>query len=84
MEVTVLHDTSKKVEKILCDEAEAGYLIYEISSKTLDIQHTVIYPAFRGQGLGRILVDNIIEYAKKEGLTIISSCSYANLVLGEK
>ena len=69
---------------VVRDGKSMGYLTYSISDGVLDIRHTVVDPVARGQGLGRILVDSAIDYAKKEELTIVPSCSYAERVMREQ
>ena len=82
MEIRVDHIKSESKFRIFFNENDAGYLTYMISNGTLDIQHTVVRPQFRGQGLGKVLVDHAIDYAKEGGLTIIPSCSYAERIIG--
>jgi len=65
------------------DDREAGYLTYEINDGMLDIQHTVVDPALRGQGIGRQLIDATLDFAHQEGLRVTASCSYAAYVLAE-
>ena len=83
METTIEHNEDEKTIRIFLNEESAGYLTYSVHDMALDIKHTVVDPKFRGKGLGRILVDNAIEYAEKEGLTIIPSCSYAERVMND-
>lgn len=64
-------------------DREVGYLSYTIDDGRLDIQHTVVDPALRGQGIGRRLVDAALDFAQREGLKVEASCSYAARVLNE-
>ena len=84
METTIEHYMDEKLIRIFFNGEIAGYLSYSIHNESLDIEHTVVDPKFRGKGLGRILVDNAIEYAKKEELAIIPSCSYAERIMSNK
>jgi len=80
----VEHRISECRFNIVQDGKDVGYLTYSIFDKVLDIKHTVVDPIVRGQGLGRILVDSAINYAEREGLTIIPSCSYAERIINNK
>ena len=59
-----------------------GYLTYTIDNGILDITHTFVDPSLRGQGIARELVRRCEAFAKREGLLIQASCSYAADVLG--
>lgn len=45
------------------------------------VNHTVVYPGNNGRGLGKILVDKLAEYARKEKKYIIPVCPFAKGVL---
>ena len=81
MNTAVEHNTLECRFDVVRGGKSIGYLIYSISDGVLDIRHTVVDSAARGQGLGRILVESAIDYAKKEELTIVPSCSYAERVM---
>lgn len=75
------HDTEGCIFKIYVDGEEAGYLTYNVGSGTFDIEHTVVDPLFRGQGLGKVLVDAAVEYAGGKKMEIRPICSYARALL---
>lgn len=81
MENKVEHDECGCRLSLISDGQTIGYLTYEILDGCLDIQHTVVDSAFRGQGLGKILLDRAKEYADINGLKIIPTCSYAKKML---
>ncbi|MCS4532699.1 GNAT family N-acetyltransferase [Neisseria montereyensis] len=60
---------------------EAGFIHYLSDNNTWDITHTVVDPAFRGQGLARILVDAVIEYTEQNHIRLIAHCDYAEVIL---
>lgn len=45
------------------------------------IDHTEVDSAHGGKGLGKILINEAVEYARKEHLKIIPLCPFANKVL---
>ena len=55
---------------------EAGKLTWTLRDGARDAQHTIVPSHMRGHGIAARLVDALIEDARREGFTIIPSCSY--------
>ena len=54
-------------------------LTYSIASPSLVIaDHTAVAPGLEGQGVGRRLLDRLLEDARTEGFKIIPLCPYVN------
>jgi predicted GNAT family acetyltransferase len=81
MKTSMEHKEEEKRFNLIVDGQAGGYLTYDIYDGYLDIQHTVVKPEMRGNGLGEILLDAAAEYAKSKGLRIIPTCSYAKKML---
>ncbi|ATH61808.1 GNAT family N-acetyltransferase [Staphylococcus pasteuri] len=47
----------------------------------IDIDHTGVSDELGGQGLGKKLVYQVVDYARKNNLKIIASCPFAKDVL---
>ncbi|WP_413487070.1 GNAT family N-acetyltransferase [Staphylococcus pasteuri] len=47
----------------------------------IDIDHTGVSDELGGQGLGKKLVYQVVDYARKNNLKIIASCPFAKYVL---
>lgn len=47
------------------------------------LYHTFVDDSLRGQGIAKILVDKVVEYARENNLKIIPTCSYASKVLNK-
>ncbi len=53
----------------------------ENGRELITVKHTFVYEGHNGKGLGKKLVNKIVEYAKEENKAIIPECSYAKKVL---
>ncbi|WP_083518607.1 GNAT family N-acetyltransferase [Serinicoccus chungangensis] len=59
------------------DGRSIGYLSYELTDgDVIDLQHTVVDPAARGQGLGGRLVEEALQYARAEHLRVRPTCPF--------
>lgn len=75
------------MEKIYLNDAiqyldENGKLIAEIDFPTtgdnaITITHTFVDSSLKGQGVGKELVLQVIDYARKNSLKIKATCSFA-------
>jgi predicted GNAT family acetyltransferase len=57
----------------------AAEMTFSIAGPSLIIiDHTEVHDHHRGNGLGRKLLDAVVEMARKENIRIIPLCPYAN------
>ena len=75
--IEVHHDQAGSRFCVAMDGYEAC-LMYRRSGKTLDLYHTYVPEVFRGRGIAEKLCKAAFEHAKKEGLSVIPSCSYVS------
>jgi uncharacterized protein len=73
MEVRVEHEPGRFFARIGDQRAE---ILYERRGDVLDIRSTWTPPTLRGQDLAARLTDAAFEYARREGLRIVPTCSY--------
>lgn len=59
------------------DGAEAEMTFTRVGDRQLIIDHTSVPEAFRGQGIGAMLVARSVEDARAAGKTIIPLCPFA-------
>lgn len=84
MSIEIRHDRCASRISALDGEREVGYVTYSISEGTMDIEHTVVLPEMRGQGIAARLVDRALDFARDEGLKAVASCSYAANVIAKR
>lgn len=56
--------------------AQVTYVVR--AGNEVDIDHTFVNPALRGQGIGNVMMEATARYFRKKGLKTTASCSYAN------
>lgn len=74
--LTIHHDrTSHQFETTV--DGYRAYLAYvDLGKQTLDIYRTFVPDALRGRGVAALLAQHALDYAEREGYTVIPSCSY--------
>lgn len=57
---------------------KAGLLEYIWNERqSFSITHTEVFPEFKGMGIGKVLLEKAVEYAREEIVKIIPICSFA-------
>lgn len=59
------------------DELLAYVSFPSTGENEVTIDHTVVSPSLRGQGIGSILLENAYEVIRNQNLKAIPTCSYA-------
>lgn len=79
-----LHDTERSVFVLADGNDLAASIYYHYQdAHTLVIDHTIVEEAYEGQGLGKKILANVVEYAREEKLKIIPLCPFANKVFSK-
>ncbi|MDK7135771.1 GNAT family N-acetyltransferase [Corynebacterium sp. UMB4614] len=74
-------DTQRQVRKeadrfvIEVGGEQAGFAAFEDTDGVRDFNHTVVDPAFRGQGLSKPLIAAALDATREEGLKVRPTCS---------
>ncbi|KPM31219.1 N-acetyltransferase GCN5 [Croceitalea dokdonensis DOKDO 023] len=79
MEITITERNNKGFAIARENGNKAGAMTYSIASKELIIiDHTEVEPEFKGKGVGKQLLYNIVEMAREKGIKIMPLCPFAN------
>lgn len=66
-------------------EAEAGRMYYTwAGDKMFIIDHTEVYPAWKGKGVGNQLVMAAVNFARDKGFKIMPLCPFAKSMFDRK
>ena len=67
------------------DDVQIGECEFLISGNRWTLTHTGVRPGFEGQGIARMLVEKVIEEARRRKAHIVPVCSYARkMMLGRE
>jgi predicted GNAT family acetyltransferase len=58
-------------------EEQTALLVYRVEGASLVLIHTEVPEALGGRGLGGVLVEAAVEWAVRDGLTIVPLCPFA-------
>jgi predicted GNAT family acetyltransferase len=62
--------------------ARIAHLSYIYSDEhVITIEHTVVNPGNEGKGIAKLLVNTVVDFARKNGYSIIPVCPYAKKVM---
>jgi len=81
MEVLRSEEGSKGRFAAMDNDIEAGHITYSKAGDTmLILDHTEVNDAYRGQGIGKVIVMHIVDIARRDGLKILPLCPFAKSV----
>ncbi|NAR98985.1 GNAT family N-acetyltransferase [Acinetobacter haemolyticus] len=81
MDIQQTDDGKHGVFKLLDGEVIAGEMAYTwAGEEMLIIDHTDVNEDFRGQGIGRQLLDALIEFVHQRQVKVIPLCPFAKSV----
>lgn len=74
----------KKMSVAVSDGETVAKCTYKDHGFFWEITHTYVNPDYRGKGIASRIVDIIIDEARKAGVKIKPTCSYAARYMGNK
>lgn len=57
-------------------EMKLGEMLVKISGKMLTVFHTEVIPEAEGKGIAKTLLEEMVDYSRKNGLKVIAFCPY--------
>ncbi|CAN5740414.1 MAG: N-acetyltransferase [Gemmatimonadetes bacterium] len=82
--MSLIHDRAASRFRLPLEDGGEAFIEYvEPDSGTLDLLHTVVPPAARGEGIGSGLVEQVLRYARDQDLRIVPSCPFVAAYLQE-
>ncbi|MEV0532962.1 GNAT family N-acetyltransferase [Kitasatospora sp. NPDC050463] len=76
MTVTVRDAEAESRFEARVDDALAGFAEYIRSDQLVVYPHTVVEPAFEGQGIGGALARAALDDARERGLAVLATCPF--------
>lgn len=65
------------------DGTVIGFADYRATGSELLVPHTEILPGLRGQGLGAVLVEGMLEHLRRGGRSVVPRCWYVRQFLAD-
>lgn len=59
-------------------DEKAGEMVIGISGTTLTVYHTEVDPEFEGQGMAKLMLEEMVTYARTNNLTVMPLCTYVH------
>jgi predicted GNAT family acetyltransferase len=57
-------------------DEKLGEMIISISEKELTVFHTEVIPEAEGKGIAKALLNEMVDYSRKNDLKVIALCTY--------
>jgi predicted GNAT family acetyltransferase len=64
--------------QLFSDEVQVGKMNLAITGGRLTVFHTEVAPAFDGKGFAKLLLAELVRYAREKDLKIVPLCPYVN------
>ena len=76
MDYSVRNNPDRSRYEVHAGDDEAGYVEYERDGDTVTFTHTVVHPAYEGQGVAGRLVQQALDDVRSAGQRVVAQCSY--------
>lgn len=74
--LTIQHDRKGHQFETFVDGHRAYLAYMDLGKQTLDIYRTFVPDLLRGRGIAAALTQEALDFAEREGYSVIPSCSY--------
>lgn len=64
--------------ELISDELQAGKMNLAMTGGRLAVFHTEVYPEFEGKGFAKLMLSELVRYAREKELKIIPLCPFVN------
>ena len=75
----VFTDDVKGEVQLFSDDIKAGMMELRMMEGKLAVLHTEVSPEFEGRGFAKLLLNQLVSYARENNLKIIPLCAYVNV-----
>jgi predicted GNAT family acetyltransferase len=60
-------------------EKQVGEMVIGISETALTVYHTEVDPEMEGKGLAKMMLDEMVGYAREKKLQVVPLCEYVHV-----
>lgn len=64
--------------QLFSDDNKAGKMDISVISEKLTVYHTEVDPAYEGKGFAKLLLGQLVSYARENNLKIVPLCPYVH------
>lgn len=85
--IVIEHEFDGKRGSFYLEEGAKRFaeMVYVMAGpKKMIIEHTEVDESLKGQGIGGKLLDELVDYVRKEGIKVIPLCPFAKSVFTKK
>jgi len=75
----IINASSYGEVRLFSDSVNAGKMDIAVANGKLTVFHTEVSPEFEGRGFAKLLLDQLVSYARENGLKIVPLCPYVNV-----
>ncbi len=73
----VLENVKGEVQ-LFSDDQKAGKMDISVIGEKLTVYHTEVNPEYEGKGFARLLLGQLVSYARENNLKIVPLCPYVH------
>jgi len=67
------------------DDEEAGRMSYSYAGDSkMIIDHTEVNPDYKGQGIGKLILMNLVDFVRENNIKVIPLCPFAKSVFSKE